>query len=434
MLKFFKKIMALSNSASAQVALFGLTLCCCFLVACTARGPIDGPTASPSNGQSDSSALRTVVVRAAVPDGLTTAVYLTGNIPELGPWNPAALVMQGSGRERSATLKIPNGTAFEFKLTLGSWDREALAASGMVMANQKALIRADQEIQVNVVDFKKDSAAYLHDWRASGVLGTLVYWRDVSSKNLAYARNVSIWLPPDYQSQSSKRYRVIYMSDGQNLFDPRIANTGVDWGVDEAMMRLSDAAAIEPAIVVAAWSSPARGLEYSPWHDAPKYARFLIEELMPRINSEFRTQSGPKNTFHMGSSMGGLLSFYLITHHPEVFGACGCLSTHFPLSEAIAAKYFPGAPVKTADTTPYIECDIANGLRLPKGLRMWFDYGTVGLDASYGPSHAHVRQWLLAQGYVENQDFVMRTIAGADHNESAWRARLDAPLRFLLER
>jgi pimeloyl-ACP methyl ester carboxylesterase len=156
---------------------------------------------------------------------------------------------------------------------------------------------------------------------------------------------------------------------------------------------------------------------------------------MPRVNSEFRTQTGPKNTFHMGSSMGGLLSFYLIAHHPEVFGACGCLSTHFPLSEAMAAKYFPGAPAtESADATPYIERDIANGLRLPKGVRMWFDHGTAGLDASYNPSHATVKQWLLAQGFVEDKDFVMRTFAGADHNETAWRARLDAPLRFLLGR
>jgi len=71
---------------------------------------------------------------------------------------------------------------------------------------------------------------------------------------------------------------------------------------------------------------------------------------------------------------------------------------------------------------------------LPKGVRMWFDHGTEGLDASYSPSHASVRKWLLAQGFIEDQGFVMRTIEGADHNEASWRARLDQPLRFLLGR
>ena len=377
--------------------------------------------------------MRTVVVRAEVPQGTVAPVYLTGNIASLGPWNAAGLAMTGSGRGRVASVKIPEGTLFEFKITLGSWEREALGPSGMVMANRRQLIAGDQNIKITVSDFKKDAKVYIQDWQGSGVKGSLVYWLDVPSKYLVHTRHVSIWLPPAYQAQANKRYRVIYMSDGQNLFDPRIANTGVDWGVDEAMMRLSDAGEIEPAIVVAAWSSPSRGMEYSPWHDAEKYAQFLIDELIPRVNSEFRTLGGPENTFHMGSSMGGLLSFYLSTRHPETFGGCGCISTHFPLSEAVVAQNFSGAAQpKTPDQTPYIERDIAKGVLLPKGVRLWFDHGTLGLDASYAPSHARVRQWLLTQGFVENQDFVIRAFEGADHNEASWRARLDLPLRFLL--
>ena len=379
--------------------------------------------------------LRTVVVRAEVPESTAAPVYLSGNIAALGPWNAAGQLMSASGRERFASIKIPDGTLFEFKITLGTWDREALGPSGMVMANQRQLISGNQEIKVAVSDFKKDVKAYIQDWQGSGVKGTLVYWQDVTSKYLAHPRHVSIWLPPNYQEQTSRRYRVLYMSDGQNLFDPRIANTGVDWGVDEAMMRLSDAGEIEPAIVVGVWSSASRGVEYSPWHDGEKYAHFLIDELMPRVNREFRTLTGPQNTFHMGSSMGGLLSFYLISHHADVFGACGCMSTHFPLSEAVAAQYFSGAKQsKSPDTTPYIERDIARGFLVPKGVRMWFDHGTEGLDASYAPSHEKVRQWLLAQGFVEDQDFVIRTFPGAEHNEASWRARLDQPLRFLLGR
>src|SRR5687767_13946849 len=182
------------------------------------------------------------------------------------------------------------------------------------------------------------------------------------------------------------------MHDGQNLFDPGIANTGVHCGVDEAVVRLVKKGTIPSIIVVGVWSTDARSSEYSPWDDAPHYARFLIEELMPRVNREFRTRTGPAHTAAMGSSMGGLLSFYLATHHPVTFGACGCISTHFPLSEAVAAQVFRYfRPTGVPDTTPYVVRDIAAGLRVPTGARYWFDYGTLGLDSLYAPTHRLVR-------------------------------------------
>ena len=123
---------------------------------------------------------------------------------------------------------------------------------------------------------------YLDDLPGSGVEGTLVYWHDTPSAYLAETRHVLVWLPPGYEDTPDKRYRVIYMSDGENLFDPRIASWGVDWGIDEAMMRGVANGDYEPAIVVGAWSTSQRGPEYSPWHGASEYSRFLIEELMPQ--------------------------------------------------------------------------------------------------------------------------------------------------------
>jgi enterochelin esterase-like enzyme len=376
----------------------------------------------------------TATIRARVPDGSGT-VYLAGSLPELGPWKPDALAMDGVGRERVARVTAPEGTAFEYKFTLGSWDREALGPSGTVPPNHRLLIDGDVEVTHEVSEFKKDPKEYIADWEGSGVVGRLVYWTDVPSAYLGPTRHVEIWLPPGYDDQPSARYPVLYMHDGQNLFDPRIANTGVDWGVDEAVMRLVGERTIPPIIVVGVWSTAERGPEYSPWQRAPEYARFLIEELVPRVNAEFRTLTGPENTAVAGSSMGGLLSFYLVTHHPDVFGACGCVSTHFPLSEAQVAQYMPGV-VRTAnaDETPYIIRDIEAGLRVPRGARYWFDYGTQGLDAGYGATHEAVRRWLLEQGLVEGGDFVIRRYEGADHNEAAWRARLDDALTFLFGR
>ena len=276
-----------------------------------------------------------------------------------------------------------------------------------------------------------DASVYIDDWQGSGVTGTLVYWQDVSSKFLTEARHVEIWLPPGYDDDPDRRYRVIYMSDGENLFDPRIANTGIDWGVDEAMMRGVEQGLFEPAIVVATWSTAQRTSEYSPWHDAPKYARFLIEELMPRINAEFRTRTDKDSTFAMGSSMGGLLSYYLVTKHPDLFSACGCVSTAFLVSEARLGGP-DDAGTAAMDATPYIIRDIENGDTVPHGVRMFFDHGTEGLDEQYGSQHAAVRDWLLEQGFEEGKDFLYRVYDGANHNEASWRARLDDQLAWLL--
>jgi pimeloyl-ACP methyl ester carboxylesterase len=155
---------------------------------------------------------------------------------------------------------------------------------------------------------------------------------------------------------------------------------------------------------------------------------------MPRVNREFRTLTGPANTAAMGSSMGGLLSFYLVAHHPEAFGACGCLSTAFVLSEAWAARMFRSGQAGAPDPTPYVIRDIASGFRVPPRTRYWFDYGGLGLDSAFGPTHEAVRAWLRRQGLAEGRDFVVRRYAEATHDEASWRARLEDPLTFLYGR
>lgn len=398
-------------------------------------------TASPSAPQS-STPCCTATIRVTVPAG-TGTVYLAGSLPELGPWRPDGRALTGTGHERTIQVTAPRGTTLEYKFTLGSWEREALSATGAVPPNNRILIDGDVQAVHEITGFKvSDPAAverqqreYLSDWRGSGVLGRLVYWTDIKSAFLGPTRHVEVWLPPGYDTTRTVRYPVLYMHDGQNLFDPRIANTGIDWGVDEAVVRLSQRGTIPAVIVVGVWSGKERGPEYSPWQRASAYARFLIEELMPRVNAEFRTLTGPEHTAVMGSSMGGLLSFYLVTHHPGAFGACGCMSTHFPLSEAVVARMFQGvAGAGSPDTTPYIIRDIAAGFRVPQGARYWFDYGSEGLDSAYTASHEAVRAWLRGQGLVEGQDFIVRRYEGATHNEASWRARLDDPLAFLFRK
>jgi oligosaccharide 4-alpha-D-glucosyltransferase len=276
-----------------------------------------------------------------------------------------------------------------------------------------------------------DVNLYLQDIDNANIVGKLITWRDVESSFLGEPRHVQVWLPPGYDENPERHYPVIYMSDGENLFDPRIASWGTDWGIDEAMSRGVESGDFEPAIVVAVWSTSNRSTEYSPWHDAASYARFLIEDLQPRVNSTFRTRTGPENTSAMGSSAGALLAYYLVKEHPDSFGACGCVSTHFPVSPAAYAR-ISGAESTDADDTPYVLSDIAAGATVPAGARFYFDYGTQSHDAEYGPTHAAVREWLLAQGLHEGTDFRIREVPGATHNEAAWRARVGDQLQWLL--
>ncbi len=335
------------------------------------------------------------------------------------------------------TLDIPADIVSQWQLTDGRYALEgqlhADSLAEMLVENGRGTARIQLAALQSAVYrvgqgmFKAiDNAPYLDDLAGANVEGTLIYWKDTPSAFLSESRHVVIWLPPGYDANPEMRYQVLYMSDGENLFDPRIASWGVDWGVDEAMVRGAAAGKFEPAIVIGTWSTAVRGYDYSPWHDADDYGSFLTEELMPRINSEFRTLTGPDNTSVMGSSMGGLLAYYLVKNYPDAFGACGCVSSHFALSAAAFA------PPGEGDPTPYIQKDIEAGDTVPRGVRFYFDYGTETLDATYEQDHEPVRHWLLEQGLVEGRDFRMRKYEGADHSERAWRARVGDQLEWLL--
>jgi predicted alpha/beta superfamily hydrolase len=249
-------------------------------------------------------------------------------------------------------------------------------------------------------------------------------------------RNVDIWSPPGYDQDLTARYPVIYMHDGQNLFDSAIAFTGNDWGIDEAITRLIQQGYTRGAIVVGVWNGPRRWPDYMPQKllEAPEgqelrarfiqeqgissrsddYLRFLVEELKPCIDEQYRTLPDQSHTFVMGSSMGGLASLYALEEYPQVFSRAGCLSTHWPAGGDLLVDYL--------------------GARLPPPgtCRLYFDYGTATLDALYEPYQLRFDAILLQHGYQPGQDWITLKFENAEHNESAWRARVEIPLRFLL--
>jgi len=246
-------------------------------------------------------------------------------------------------------------------------------------------------------------------------------------------REVDVWLPPGYAAGRG-RFPVVYMHDGQNLFDPATSFAGVDWDVGGTMSRLIAAGAVREAIVVGIWNTPLRDREYMPERplampraaeirrdlveDEPllsdAYLRFLTTELKPVIDAAYRTAPGRADTFILGASLGALISLYALTEHPRIFGGAGCLSPHWPAGEGIIIDYLEGA------------------LPSPEGHRLYFDHGTEGIDAEYGSYQRWVDEVMQAAGYVEGRDWMTRVFPGAEHSEAAWRERVHLPLTFLL--
>lgn len=268
-----------------------------------------------------------------------------------------------------------------------------------------------------------------------GITGKIFRYEKFPS-GFAEARNVDVWLPADYSAK--KKYAVIYMHDGQNLFNPGESFGGVDWGVDETMTGLMKAGKIRDAIVVGIWNTPKRTLEYMPQKaftanpvvdaasqkgdtistdsGSDRYLRFIVEELKPFIDQNYKTRADRKNTFVMGSSMGGLMALYAISEYPQIFGGAGCVSTHFPLGKGAMLEY------------------MRRRLALPKNHKIYFDYGTKTLDAEYEPYQLQADAIMREKGYQSGKNWITRKFPGAEHSEKSWRERVRVPLAFLLEK
>lgn len=270
-----------------------------------------------------------------------------------------------------------------------------------------------------------------------GVTGKVVYERAFRSSFVA-ARDVEIWLPPSYDAATEKRYPVLYMHDGQNVFDPAASKySGWDWGVDEAMTALIKSGDIREAIIVAPHSIDKwRNADYFPQKagemfaadfkaampefdvqglHADDYLKFLTNELKPFIDEKYRTLTGPQDTSIMGSSMGGLISLYAISEYPDIYGTAANVSTHFPLADGKLVEYFE-------DVLPD-----------PKTHRLYFDYGTLTLDYNYEGYQTRMDEAVIKAGYVRGENWTTRKFEGHDHSERSWRNRIHIPLTYLLE-
>ncbi|WP_394792807.1 alpha/beta hydrolase [Armatimonas sp.] len=243
---------------------------------------------------------------------------------------------------------------------------------------------------------------------------------DFASQVLKPRRTVLVYLPPGYYENPERRYPVLYLHDGQNLFDGATSFIhGQEWRVDETAERLIVAGKIEPLIIVGIYNTGATRLEeYTPTRDkrgrggkGEIYSKFLTDELKPFIDRTYRTKTDAANTALGGSSLGGLISLWVGLKRADTFGKLAILSPSVWWDEKAILK----------------------AITKKLALKLWVDIGTSEGDNAL-PDTRLLRDALKEKGWKEGSELTYQEFEGAQHNESSWAARFDKVLLFLFPR
>lgn len=273
------------------------------------------------------------------------------------------------------------------------------------------------------------------------VTGNIDIYEDFNSQLVA-PRSVRVWTPADYDPH--RKYDVIYMHDGQNLFDASITWNGQEWGVDETMTRLMSEGRIRPCIVVGIDCDSLRYEEYYPSKICgnisegtlpegftplgDEYLRFIVEEVKPFIDSRYSTWGDVAHTFVSGSSCGGLISSYALCEYPEVFSGAACLSTHSNMWN----------PHTDADQTPAADAYreyLRQNLPADQDHKLYMDCGDKTIDAGYDKTQKAINDMILTLNWTTedgSKGYLYRFFPGHAHTETDWNARFEEPVLFLL--
>lgn len=260
-------------------------------------------------------------------------------------------------------------------------------------------------------------------FRSTG--GTVVYHRNQYWSHLDDHRTVAVYLPPSYDENQAKRYPILFMLDGQNLFDPEQATFGVAWRVDEALDRLACEGGIAETLVVAPYNrDDARMDEYTPTFDpgrrcggrADAFLDFLLHEVKPWVVDRYRTTGPDKRAAIAGSSLGGLLSLYAAWTRPQAFWCCGVFS-----------------PSLWWDRQRLLKEIVAGGVP-GEDLRIYLDSGDQGPGADGVALTKGLRDVLVDKGWVPGSNNLCYVLGkGHEHHEAAWAERFPGAASFLLE-
>jgi predicted alpha/beta superfamily hydrolase len=339
-------------------------------------------------------------------------VFVAGDGVPLGGWAADAVPLDrwGDGTYRTR-LDLPDGFRGRFLITPGRWRAAEAGGRGRELPPRDLHVTGPLTVEANVAGWGR---------------GSVRYHPEFTSAFLPSARTLAVWLPPGYDLDPHRRFPVLYLNDGQNLFDPETAFAGNPWWADEAAEREVRAGRVRPLILVGVANTADRLREYGPRRPGAKkgedlsreYGRFLVEEVKPFIDATYRTLSGPDHTGVGGSSMGGLISLHLCKWYPGVFGRCAALSPSLWWDR----EFF----VTSLDVAP----------RWLDRCRVWVDAGTHEGQTATG-MRATVRRarWLAhlfaRRGMRAGEQFHFEVVEGGEHNEAAWGGRFGRVLRFL---
>lgn len=274
----------------------------------------------------------------------------------------------------------------------------------------------------------QDYLAYRQGATHHTVVGNLQVREKVWSPQLRNRRDLFVYLPPSYR-MGQRRYPVIYMHDGQNLFDQTSSFAG-EWRVDETMQGLSREG-IEAIVVGIPNKEGKRLAEYSPFADrfhgpgrGDEYLDFIVETVKPLVDGDFRTLPGRAHTAMMGSSMGGLITLYAFFRNNDVFSRAGVMSPSFWYADQAIFRYVRQAPY------------VPGKIYLDVGTR---EYGGSPVEKEarrrsrrHYASVRRMKRMLVKKGYRPSRDLCTIEERGAGHQEQAWARRLPDALRFLL--
>lgn len=352
-----------------------------------------------------------VVPDAAIRDS-THSIFIAGNKQQLGNWNPSVVALK---KQNDSLWKFEasfdSGEIVEFKITRGSWDSEAMYEAGKIPSNTVVKITKDTTVVLRPLLWKTQLRRARPE---QAIRGTVEYHRKLVGDGLNYQRDIIVWLPPSYKKNLKKRYPVLYMHDGQNVFDPSTSFAGYDWRVDEVADSLMTMKKMEEIIIVGIYNSPDRLPEYSDSPLGNAYVNFVINVVKPLVDSTYRTKPDRKHTAVMGSSMGGVASLIFVWKRPDVFSMAGCLSSAWWYDNEKTLK----------------EIEHYSGPK--KDVRIYLDCGGREKDLVNG--YHRMVKILKSKGFNKGKDLAYHLEPAAVHNEQAWAARVWRPLMFMFGR
>jgi predicted alpha/beta superfamily hydrolase len=262
-------------------------------------------------------------------------IYAAGSFNLWSTSDKSFLFSKSNNGIDSLTISLPPGN-YEYKFTRGNWEKVETDSLGKGIQNRTLKLNSDTTILINILgwndDFKQNESTSKKNNSASvnvKIIDTAFY-----IPQLKRNRRIWLYLPPDY-SKSGKKYPVLYMHDGQNIFENATSYSG-EWGVDEYLDSIFKSGKKEVIVVGIDNGNFKRMSEYNPWEfqnfgkgEGDQYVDFLVKTLKPFIDKHYRTLKDKPNTFIAGSSMGGLISLYAVLKYPQVYGGAGIFSPAF---------------------------------------------------------------------------------------------------------